>query len=192
MDELAVDDPRRAGRRGRAVGAGSDVTDRLYWPSWFLAALLTGIVGGFMLGHALILARFLDWLLLSGVPALSQAYPTFRGSAGQSGLDAYYAVAGLQVIGTSAFLLLSLATRRHRAAAFVAGIAGALWIAIHYASGFGALEGSVLRGAGPLSRDVADRFVGWNVPIHIFHAVTLAVALGALLSVPLAALRRRG
>ncbi len=145
-----------------------------------------------MLGHALILARFLDWLLLSGVPALSQAYPAFLVSAGRSGLATYYAVAGLQVIGTSAFLLVSLATRRHRAAAFVAGVAGSLWIAIHYASGFGALEGSVLGGAGPVSREVAGRFVGWNVPVHVFHAVTLTVALGALLSVPLAALRRRG
>ena len=41
------------------------MTERLYWPSWFLAALLTGVVAGFMLGHALILARFVDWLLLS-------------------------------------------------------------------------------------------------------------------------------
>jgi hypothetical protein len=39
---------------------------------------------------------------------------------------------------------------------------------------------------------MAGRFVGWNVPIHVFHAVILTVALGALLSVPLAALRRRG
>ena len=168
------------------------MTDRLYWPSWFFAALLTGIVGGFMLDHALILARFLDWLLLSGVPALSQAYPVFRESAGRSGLDTYYAVAGLQVIGTSAFLLVSLATRRHRAAAFVAGVAGTLWIAIHYASGFGALEGRVLQSTAPVAPDVARRFVDWNVPIHCAHAVTLAVALGALLSVPLLPLRRRG
>ena len=168
------------------------MTDRLYWPSWFLAALLTGIVGGFMLGHALILAQFLNWLLLSGVPALSEAYPTFRGSAGRSGLDAYYAVAGLQVVGTSVFLLVSLAARRHRTAALVAGVAGALWLALHYASGFGALEGSVLRSPGTVSQDVAGRFVDWNVPIHVVHAVILAVALGALLTVPLAALRRRG
>jgi hypothetical protein len=167
------------------------VTDRLYWPSWLFAAFLTGIVGGFMLGHALIMARFLDWLLLSGVPALSQAYPTFRGSAGRSGLDAYYAMAGLQVIGTSAFLVVSLAARRHRIAALVAGVAGALWIVVHYASGFGALEGSVLQGAGPVAPDVAGRFVAWNAPIHCAHAVTLAVALGALLSVPLASLRRK-
>jgi glucan phosphoethanolaminetransferase (alkaline phosphatase superfamily) len=168
------------------------MTDRLYWPSWFLAALLTGMVGGFMLGHALILAQFLNWLLVSGVPALSAAYPTFRGSAGRAGLDAYYAVAGLQVIGTSAFLLVSLAARRHRTAALVAGIAGVLWIAIHYVSGFGALEASVLGSAGPVDQAVAGRFVGWSVPIHVVHAVILAVALGALLSVPLTALRRRG
>lgn len=168
------------------------MTDRLYWPSWFLAALLTGLVGGFMLGHALILAQFLNFLLLSGAPVLSQAYPAFRGSAGRSGLDAYYAVAALQVLGTTAFLLVSLAARRHRTAALVAGVAGALWIAMHYASGFGALEASVLRSAGPVDQGTAGRFVGWNVPIHVVHAVILTVALGALLSVPLAALRRRG
>jgi hypothetical protein len=168
------------------------VTERLYWSSWFLAALLTGIVAGFMLGHALILARFLDWLLLAGTPALGQAYASFRGSAGRSGLDAYYAVAGLQVLGTSAFLLVAFAVRRHRAAALVAGVTGALWVAVHYASGFGALEASVVQSATSVPREVVDRFVGWNTPIHYFHAVTLTVALGALLSVPLASRRRRG
>lgn len=168
------------------------MTDRLYWPSWFLATLLTGIVAGFMLGHALILARFLDWLVLSATPTLSQAYPTFRRSTGRSGLDAYYVLAGLQVACTSAFLLVSLVARRHRVAALVAGVAGALWIVVHYASGFGALEASVLRSASKIPREVVGRFVGWNTPIHFFHAATLTVALGALLSVPLAARRRRG
>ncbi len=168
------------------------MTDRLYWPTWLLAASLTGIVAGLMLGHALILARFVDWLVLSATPALSQAYPTFRRSTGRSGLDVYYALAGLQVAGTTVFLLVSLVARRHRAAALVAGVAGALWIVVHYASGFGALEASVLRSASKIPREVAGRFVGWNVPIHLFHAMTLVVALGALLSVPLAALRRRG
>lgn len=167
------------------------MTDRLYWPIWFCAALLTGIVAGFMLGHALILARFIDWLLLSGTPSLGQAYAAFRASAGRAGLDGYYAVAGLQVIGTSAFLIVSLAARRHRTAALVAGLAGALWVAVHYASGFGVLEARVVRAGGEIPREVAGRFVDWNVPIHLFHAGTLAVALGALLSVPLAALRQK-
>ena len=163
------------------------MTDRLYWPIWFCAALLTGIVAGFMLGHALILARFIDWLLLSGTPSLGHAYAAFRASAGRAGLAGYYAVAGLQVIGTSAFLIVSLAARRHRTAALVAGLAGALWVAVH----FGALEATVVRAGGEIPREVAGRFVDWNVPIHLFHAGTLAVALGALLSVPLAALRQK-
>src|SRR5262245_54633515 len=167
------------------------MTDRLYWPSWFIAALLTGIVGGFMLGHALILAQFLNWLLLSGVRDLREAYPTFRGSAGHAGLDAYYAVAGLQVIGTSAFLLVSLAARQHRTTTLVAGVAGVTWIAIHYTSDFGTLEATALGSAGPISRDVAGRFAGWNVPIHVLHATVLTMALGTLLSVPLTALRRK-
>jgi hypothetical protein len=168
------------------------VTERLYWTSWCLAVLFTGVVAGFMLGHALILAQFLDWMLASGTPALSRAYPAFRGSAGRAGLVAYYAVAGLQVAATSVFLLVSLVTRRHRSAALVACVAAALWIAVHYASGFGSLEADVLQSTRDLPREVADRFVGWNVPIHLFHAATLALAFGALLSVPLAALRRRG
>ena len=168
------------------------MTDRLYWPTWCLAALLTGIVAGFMLGHALILARFVDWLLLSETTALRQAYASFRGSAGRGGLNAYYVVAGLQVLGTSVFVLVALVARRQRTAALVAGVTGVLWIVVHYASGFGALEASVLRSATRIPRDVVGRFVSWNTPIHFFHAATLTVALGALLTVPLAALRRRG
>src|SRR5262245_12043845 len=170
--------------------SGSDMTERLYWPRWFLVALLTGLVAGFMLGHALILARFLDWLLLSSAPAMGRAYPTFRATAGRTGLDAFYAIAGLQLVGTSAFLLVALMAGRHRMAALVAGMAGA--IAVHYASGFGALEARVVQSAADVPREVAGRFVGWNTPIHFFHAATLTVALGALLTVPLAALRRRG
>src|SRR4030095_10425330 len=118
--------------------SGSDVTERLYWPSWFLAALLTGVVAGFMLGHALILARFVDWLLLSSGPALGRAYPAFRATAGRTGLDAFYAVAGLQLVGTSAFLLVALMAGRHRTAALVAGVAGALWVARPPPAGVGA------------------------------------------------------
>lgn len=168
------------------------MTDRLYWPTWFLAVFLTGIVTGFMLGHALILARFLDWLAVSTTPALGQAYPTFRRSTGRSGLDIYYVVAGFQVAVTIVFLLVAIVARRHWIAALVAGVVGTLWIVVHYASGFGALEASVLRSVSKIPREVTGRFVGWNVPIHVFHAATLAVALGALLTVPLAAMRRRG
>ena len=42
--------------------------DGLYWACWLLAVLFTGLVAGLMLGHALILAPFLSWMLAIGPP----------------------------------------------------------------------------------------------------------------------------
>jgi hypothetical protein len=39
--------------------------------------------------------------------------------------------------------------------------------------------------------DVREGFLRLNGPIHFFHAATLTTALGALLAVPRAALRRK-
>lgn len=168
------------------------MADRVFWPCWFVAVALAGVVAGFMLGHALILGRFLDWMLASAAPGLlAQTYPVFRGGAGRAGLDAYYAVGGLQVLSGLAFFAVALAARRHRGAAAVAAVCGAAWVIVHYASGFAALEARVLRSTTGAAREVTDRFLTWNGPIHWFHAVTLLAALGALLSVPLSALRAR-
>jgi hypothetical protein len=165
--------------------------DALYWTCWVLAVLLTGLVGGFMLGHALILAPFIDWLLSASAPGLfPRTYPVFRGAAGQTGLLVFYAVAGCQVMAALAFLLVALVRRRHRLAAALAGATGAGWVVLHYASGFGALEAAVVRSTTEVPGEVARRFLTWNAPIHYAHAAALTVALGALLSVPLS--ERRG
>jgi len=39
--------------------------------------------------------------------------------------------------------------------------------------------------------DIAASFLRLNVPIHFFHSATLATALGALLTVPRSASRRK-
>jgi len=167
------------------------VVDRLFWPSWFVAAALAGIVTGFMLGHALILVRLLDWMLASATPGLlAQTYPAFREGVGRAGLDVYYVVGGLQVLSGLAFLVVALAARRHRGAAAIAAVCGAAWMVVRYASGFAALEASVLGSTTEVTREVRDRFLAWNAPIHFLHAATLAVALVALLSVPLSASRQ--
>jgi hypothetical protein len=166
--------------------------DTLYWTSWLLAAGLTGIVAGFMLGHALLLAPFLDWLLTVAPPGLfGQTYPRFRSAEAQAGLGAFYAVVGLQILAVGLFLLLALVRRRQRGPALIAGAAGVGWVLIHYVSGFGALEARVLRSAAELPAGLVPRFVAWNTPVHYVHALVLTVALGALLSVPLSALRQR-
>lgn len=160
-------------------------TSRLYWPIWAAAAVTTGLVAGFMLSHALLLGRYLDWLLASGrAKVLADTYPVFARSAGSAWLDAYYAVAGLQILAALAFAVVSIVTRRHGVAGVIVGAAAVLWPVMHYASGFGALEAAVLRSTVEVPGDVAARFIRWNGPIHFFHAATLGTAFGVLLWLP--------
>jgi hypothetical protein len=164
---------------------GSLTAQRLYWFSWAFATATTGIVAGFMLGHALVLGRFLDWMLTSGrARLLAETYPAFRESSGKLGLDLFYAVAGLQIIAAICFAIISRAAGRRVVLGIVIGITAVLWPLVHYGSGFGFLEASVYRSATPVAPNVAGEFVAWNGPIHIFHAATLIVALYALLAVP--------
>jgi hypothetical protein len=165
--------------------------DGLYWVCWLLAVLFTGLVAGLMLGHALILAPFLSWMLANGPPGtFDHTYPVFRATAGAVGLTVYFLLAGVQVAMALAFLVAAVAMRRHRAAAAVAGAASVCWVIVHYASGFGAVEAQLFRYPAGGADDVARPFLAWNTPIHFLHAGILTVALLALLSVPLLSLRR--
>jgi hypothetical protein len=165
--------------------------DGLYWACWLLAVLFTGLVAGLMLGHALILAPFLSWMLANGPPGiLDHTYPVFRATAGAVGLTVYYLVAGVQVAMALGFVAAAVAMRRHQAAAAIAGAASVCWVIVHYASGFGAVETQLWRSPAEGADGAARNFVAWNTPIHFLHAGILTVALLALLWVPLLSLRR--
>lgn len=160
--------------------------NRLYWPAWALATATTGLVGGFFLGHALILGRFLDWLIVSGRGrVLADTYPVFRQGTGSAGLDIFYAIAGLQVLAAVGFAVVSMLRRRAVGTGLLVGLASLSWPVVHYASGFGAIEAGVLRSTTEAPRHLAEAFVAYNTPVHIFHVTVLVVALGALLAVPL-------
>ena len=163
---------------------------RLFGSCWVLASVTTGLVAGFMLGHALILGRFVDWMLASDRRLLASTYPVFASSAGRGGLTMFYAICGLQVIAALTLLGLALGTRRHRRAATIAALAAVLWPLVHYASGFGALEAVVLRSTTPVPPEVAARFLAWNAPVHAIHAALLLVGLLALLAMRLTAAPR--
>jgi hypothetical protein len=157
-----------------------------YWLLWIVATLTTGLVAGFFLGHALLLGRFLDWLLVSGkAGVLASTYPVFREGPGRGGLDVFYAIAGLQVLAGLAFFAMSLAQRRRIALPAFAGLASLAWPVVHYASGFAATEARVLRVPTAASRELAAAFVAGNLPVHVFHVAALGLAFLALLIVPL-------
>ena len=152
---------------------------RLFWPCWLLASVTTGLVAGFMLGHALILGRFLDWMLATDARQFAAMYPTFARAAGARGLWVFYAICGIQVVAALALLALSVGARSHRLGAGIAASAAVLWIMVHYGSGFGAIEAVVLRSTT------------LNASVHLLHASILLVGLGALLAMPLVTGRSR-
>src|SRR5688500_12621922 len=146
---------------------------------------MTGLVAGFFLGHALLLGRFLDWLLVSGrAGVLAATYPVFREGPGRSGLDVFYAVAGIQVLAGLAFAAVSIIERRRPVIGVVVGAASIEWPIVHYASGFAATEARVLRSTIEASPEVAAAFVSANGPVHVLHVIVLGVAFLALLMVP--------
>jgi hypothetical protein len=156
---------------------------RLYWPTWALATATTGLVGGFFLGHALLLGRFIDWLLTSGrARTLAETYPVFR--QGTATLDVFYAIAGLQVLAGLAFAIVCVVARRTITIGLLAGLLSVSWPVVHYASGFGAIEASVLRSTTEAPRHVVEAFVTYNTPVHLYHVGALLVALAALLAAP--------
>jgi len=167
------------------------MTRRLFWPTWLFATLTTGLVAGFMVGHALILGRFLDWMLARDPRVLASTYPVFAASAGRAALTVFYAACGLQVVAALAFCALALRARRHRLGASVAAIAAVVWPLVHYGSGFAGVEAAALRSVTPVSTDVAMRFHALNLPVHIAHGVVLLIGLVALLTIPLVATATR-
>ena len=165
--------------------------DGLYWACWLLAVLFTGLVAGLMLGHALILAPFLSWMLANGPPGtLGHTYPVFRATAGAVGLTVYYLLAGVQVAMALGFLVAAVAMRRHPAAAAVAGAASVCWVIVHYASGFGAVEAQLWRNPAAGTDGVA-RFLAWNTPIHFLHAGILTSRCSRCYRAVLSRSRRR-
>lgn len=121
------------------------MADRLFWSCWLVATLLVGLVAGLMLGHTLILARFLDWMLVAG-PAgvLARTYPVFRASLGRGGLAAFHTVAGLEVLAVLGFGAAAIVRRRHRVAGVFVAVVGTAWaldalrLGVRWAGGGGA------------------------------------------------------
>jgi hypothetical protein len=139
-----------------------------------------------MLGHALLLGRFIDWLLTSGRGAvLAATYPEFRAGAGSVGLTIFYVLAGMQVLAGLVFCAIAVVSRTTVLSGAIVALASVAWPVVHYGSGFGALEAQVLRQAVEAPPEVASAFVTLNVPVHVFHAAALVTALGALIAAPL-------
>ena len=149
-----------------------------YTIAWLVATILTGVVAGFYLGHALLLGSMFSWLAVDGRESrLWQTYSEFR--LVHSALP-YLAIIGLQQLSVVTVLAVAVWQRRNVLAVGCAAVSTLLVPAFHHASGFGALELGVVSGAIRVPGDLA-RFSAWNVPEHFFYALATGVAFAFLL-----------
>jgi hypothetical protein len=141
--------------------------------SWLAATVLTGIVSGFYLSHALVLGALFTWLADPARSALLwQTYSEFR-KVHPPGL--YLSVIGAQIIAAIVFAALSVWRRSGALPAVIAAILSLAIIVVQLASGFSALEVGVVSGTARSPEELA-RFARWNVPIHVCHASLALVA----------------
>jgi hypothetical protein len=55
---------------------------KLFWIFWYSTTMLTGILAGFLLSHAIMLGRFFQWFMDSGNEnLLHQTYTVFRAAS---------------------------------------------------------------------------------------------------------------
>jgi hypothetical protein len=147
---------------------------------WLVTVALTGTATGAMVGHTLLLGRFLNWMFESGrAEVFKDTYPIFiREKSPQLFFDNLFTLTILVTTAFNGYLYLSgrLATLSLLAVglqwAFVGGFFG---------TGFAKVEAELFKG-GTTSTDLVGRFRSWNTPICALSSILLLASFICLVS----------
>ena len=159
--------------------------ENTYQLLWLAATLVNGLVAGFMIGYALLLGRFLSWMMqFSKRAEVRSAYVMFRQTHGRPGVILVYVLGALQTLLGITFIVFSLTKGENMGIAVVAGLSGVLWQAVYLFSGFGSAEKRVIGDTlEPDEKSIQD-FTRLNVPLHIIFAAISFIAFVLLLILP--------
>jgi len=155
-----------------------------YWRSWFFATLLAGLVSGFHLGAAFMLTPFLSWLTAN--KKTQETFAAFNLSASKTGTIWYMVLSVLQPLTASVFFVVSIVTGQHIGLAIFIVTLSLLWLVASIATGFREVEKTVLRSQREIPDEVTEKYIAWNVPLHIFNGVVLLIGFATLLYIPFA------
>ncbi|MCD4672613.1 MAG: hypothetical protein K8R77_08115, partial [Anaerolineaceae bacterium] len=144
-----------------------------YWCSWFFATLLAGLVSGFHLSAAFMLTPFLSWLTAN--KKTQETFAAFNLSASKTGAIWYVVLSVLQPLTGSVFFVVSIVAKRHIGLAIFVVTLSLLWLMTSIATGFREVEKTVLRSQREIPDEIAEKYITWNVPIHIFNGVVLLI-----------------
>jgi hypothetical protein len=146
---------------------------------WLVTVLLTGTAAGAMVGHTLLLGRFLNWLLVrKGPEAFRETYPAFiRERSPQVFFDNLFTLTIVVTTAFNAYLYLS-----GRLAALSLLAAGLQWafVAAFFGTGFAKVEAELFK-KGNTSPELVGRFVARNLPLCALSSILLLASFACLL-----------
>ena len=155
---------------------------KLFWVFWCSTTILTGILAGFLVSHAIMLGRFFQWFIESGNEnLLHQTYTVFRAASNPH--IAYNIPLLLAFISGIVWTVFSFIARRDRIIAVTAGLS-TVWVsAIFFGTNFAEAEEAVMTATADPS--LTQLYTALNLPIHTLFAAMYIVSLFLLLLVPL-------
>ena len=146
---------------------------------WLVTAVLTGTAAGAMVGHTLLLGRFLNWMFESNrTEVFRDTYPAFiQAKKPQVLFDNLYTLTILVTTAFNAYLYLS----GQLTAASVLAV-GFQWafVGIFFGTGFAKVEADLFK-QGNTSTALVDTFVKRNIPLCALSSILLLASLVCLL-----------
>lgn len=154
------------------------VFSKLHSAFWYPTTVLTGILAGFMVSHAIMLGRFFNWYILSGnEELLHQTYTVFRLES--SPQVPYDIPLFLALLSGVIWTILCFIVKKDRIVALTAGLS-TFWVGfIFFASNLGEAEDAVL--SNTASAALTQHYLTVNIPVHTLFAAIYLVSFILLL-----------
>ena len=146
--------------------------------AWLVTVVLTGTAAGAMVGHTILLGRFLNWMFESGkTEVFKDTYPAFiQEKSPQLLFDNLFTLTILVTTAFNAYLYLSgrLATLSLLAVAFQW-----VFVGVFFGTGFAKVEAELFK-QGNTSPDLVGTFVKRNIPLCALSALLLLASFVCL------------
>ena len=146
--------------------------------AWLVTVVLTGTAAGAMVGHTILLGRFLNWMFESGrTEVFKDTYPAFiQEKSPQLLVDNLFTLTILVTTAFNAYLYLSgrCATLSLLAVAFQW-----VFVGVFFGTGFAKVEAELFKN-GNTSPELVGTFVKRNIPLCALSSILLLASFVCL------------
>jgi len=147
--------------------------------AWLVTVVLTGTAAGAMVGHTILLGRFLNWMFESGrTEVFKDTYPAFiQEKSPQLFFDNLFTLTILVTTAFNAYLYLS-----GRLATLSLLAVGLQWafVGVFFGTGFAKVEAELFKN-GNTSPELVGTFVKRNIPLCALSSILLLASFVCLI-----------